>query len=360
MLTKFPLVSVIIPLYNHQTYVETALKSVFNQTYPRLEIIVVDDGSEDKSVEVVRDQITCSPHPLHIHQQRNQGAHAAINNGIAQSTGKYIAILNSDDCFDEDRVMRMVQLLDEDKAAFAFSGVRHIDQEGELLSDQNPFRHYYQKSLRHAKRFPTPAFELIRHNFATSTGNFIFTRGLFDEVGPFQDYETCHDWDFLLRVILVEEPLFVKRELYQYRIHGKNTLRKREEVRDREILQVINNYLQQMDGARNPCAPSPSNWGDYWSYFVRRYMKHFLVHEELRDLLMPDVQVYIPSFQGRRGRMVEISYRILFGGLRLWNQFPIPAPGVGVREKAVWAKTWTRYLSSMFPAGEDELTGLKH
>ncbi len=112
MISTSPLVSVVLPLYNHQRFVREALDSVFQQTYPRIELIVVDDGSQDESLAIVHRRLPHSPYPYHILQQPNQGAYGAINNGIKASGGKYLAILNSDDLYHPDRIMRMVRALE--------------------------------------------------------------------------------------------------------------------------------------------------------------------------------------------------------------------------------------------------------
>lgn len=285
MISTSPLVSVVLPVYNHQRFVRQALDSVFQQTYPRIELIVVDDGSQDESLAIVHRRLPHSPYPYHILQQPNQGAYGAINNGIIASGGKYLAILNSDDLYDPDRIMRMVRALEGKPARFAYSKVVHIDEEGKPLAEDNDCRYYYQNSLRDAGVFPTFSFELIRHNFAVSTGNFIFQMSLFHEVGSFRPYQTCHDWDFLLRVILREEPLFVEEDLYYYRIHSQNTLSKKTEVREVEIDEVIGSYLRGMNQARNPLAPSPENWGSYWSYFSQQYLGHFYICKKAAPFL---------------------------------------------------------------------------
>jgi len=179
----------------------------------------------------------------------------------------------------------MVRDLEGKPARFAYSKVVHIDEEGKPLAEDNDYRYYYRNSLRDAGVFPTFSFELIRHNFAVSTGNFIFQMSLFHEVGPFRPYETCHDWDFLLRVILREEPLFVEEDLYYYRIHSQNTLSKKTEVREVEIDEVIGSYLRRMNQARNPLAPSPENWGSYWSYFSQQYLGHFYICKKAEPFL---------------------------------------------------------------------------
>jgi glycosyltransferase involved in cell wall biosynthesis len=287
MNSSLPLVSVIMPVYNHQRFVQSALESVYQQTYPNLELIVVDDGSEDTSVAIIENCLQYSPISYRFIQQENRGAHAAINSGIDHAGGQYIAIINSDDIYHQDRIAQIIQKLNGGSHRFAFSKVQHINVEGYPLADDAPHRMYYLKSMVDLKCFPTPTFELIRHNVAVSTGNFVMDRNLYEEVGPFQPYQTCHDWDYLLRVILLEEPLFVEEELYQYRIHNQNTLQHLAQVRAKETDDVLSNYLENMHQALNPFVPAPDPWGAYWMLFVNLFMRHLERDSRAWSLLQP-------------------------------------------------------------------------
>ena len=90
------LFSVIIPLYNKQDYITRTINSVLNQTYQNFEIIVVDDGSTDKSLSVVK---TIKDKRIKVFSQKNLGVSNARNKGIKQSKGNYIAFLDADDEF---------------------------------------------------------------------------------------------------------------------------------------------------------------------------------------------------------------------------------------------------------------------
>ena len=90
-------VSVIVPLYNHRRYIRTAVESVLNQTAPPLEILVIDDGSTDKSRDAIADFIE-SGEIIYVRQE-NQGVSAARNHGISLARGEFIALLDSDDAW---------------------------------------------------------------------------------------------------------------------------------------------------------------------------------------------------------------------------------------------------------------------
>lgn len=344
-----PLVSVILPVYNHQSFVGEALDSIFDQTYPHLQVIVVDDGSDDRSPEIVEEHLAHSPYPAHFIQQSNQGAHAAINTGIEASGGQYLAILNSDDRYHADRISSMVERMEERSARFAFSRVQHINQEGNPLTAGHPHLFYYRESLQDAAKFPSPSFEILRHNMVISTGNFLFTRNLFHEVGPFRPYVTCHDWDYVLRVILVEEPMFVDQDLYHYRIHPDNTLRKRDEVRGEEINEVVAAYLERMDEAQNTFAPSPRTWRAYWRYFVPRYLQHFQDYDRIQKALSLNEEDLFPPANDPLEWVLELTFLSINRLLSLRDCALQSGPQSARHRRVKWFRCWARTLAHFLP-----------
>ena len=109
---------------------------------------------------------------------------------------------------------------------------------------------------------PSVGFALLRENVAISTGNLIFRRSLFERVGGFRPLLYCHDWDLLLRSVLVAEPAFVPALLYEYRIHETNSYRALGEVAVRETEAVLISYFSAVRRGcfANPLAPAPANW----------------------------------------------------------------------------------------------------
>ncbi|NUM34005.1 MAG: glycosyltransferase family 2 protein [Candidatus Brocadiae bacterium] len=103
-----PLVSVIVPVYNREKYLSLALDSILSQTYSPIELIVVDDGSTDQSAKIAK-----SYQQVHYIYQNNQGPAGARNTGIAQAKGHYLAFLDSDDLWNENKIAIQVQYLQE-------------------------------------------------------------------------------------------------------------------------------------------------------------------------------------------------------------------------------------------------------
>ena len=99
MTSNLPLISVIIPVYNRDRYLAAAIESALTQTYPAIELIIVDDGSTDRSAEVAQRYLP----RVNYHYQPNGGIGAARNTGIASATGEFLAFLDSDDLWMPDK-----------------------------------------------------------------------------------------------------------------------------------------------------------------------------------------------------------------------------------------------------------------
>ncbi len=103
---NLPLVSVIIPCYNRERYLAEAIESVLEQTHPNIELIVIDDGSSDRSGEIAQS------YPLKYHYQTNGGISAARNAGIAVANGEFLAFLDSDDIWVQDKLAKQMAAFD--------------------------------------------------------------------------------------------------------------------------------------------------------------------------------------------------------------------------------------------------------
>lgn len=263
-----PPVSVIIPVYNHEKYIIHALDSVFNQTYPSIELIIIDDGSKDKCPALIEAYLEKYKAPSHLKREwvflkeKNKGAHATINHGLSLAKHDFLAILNSDDYFALDRLEVMVKEMIETGAEIAFSEVAGVDENDQLLPPSHFFSRDYNLNLRYFISLPTVSFGFLNSNIAVSTGNFLFTKSLLKDVGPFKNYLHAHDYDFMLRAIASYEPLFIRKPLYFYRMHSNNTITQNRGLTRAELSQMVPDFLMKMIDAqpKNKLAPSPWNF----------------------------------------------------------------------------------------------------
>ncbi len=274
-----PLMSVVVPSFGHAGHIEEALRSVATQEGPSLECIVIDDASRDESAEIVA-RLFDDPSfadrfegrlRLEVHAS-NRGAHAALNRGLELARGEWIALLNSDDAFGSGRLATLLQALTDRGSDLAFSRVVFVDESSRPCpASAESFG--LRKHQDVIDRFPTIGFASLRGNAAVSTGNLVFSRKLYESIGPFAPLRYCHDWDFLLRALLKTEPLFVPLPLYRYRLHAANSFRTLEAEADRETEHVLRRYFDALRGGdlENEWAPSPEQWPGYFERFMGRH-----------------------------------------------------------------------------------------
>ena len=265
-----PLVSVVIPVYNHELFLKACVESVFKQTYPSIEVIALDDGSTDLSFKVLETLKAQWPKfDFTIMKQTHQGAAATINELISLTRGDYISILNSDDLYHPHRLERFMAFQKKNQFRLGFSDVQYINSENEQIISP-----WYEESRALKSKLPSNGFSLLNANIAVSTGNLFFTRELFKQVGPFADLETCHDWDFILRCLLHTEPFWIEEPLLYYRKHASNTIKSKQHLNLDEEIFLHHAYARAAEKGNNgnPLAPCLKNWGVEWTHFEETYL----------------------------------------------------------------------------------------
>ncbi|WP_151720967.1 glycosyltransferase family 2 protein [Gemmobacter serpentinus] len=269
-------VTIIVPAYRHAAFIRDSLLSVHDQTYPHLELVVIDDASDDGTAEAAEAVLTPEftarfARVTLLRNAGNLGAHATINRGIAESRAAYLAILNSDDLYHPDRITRLMEALQASGSELAFSLVDVLRSDPPETPMPEFFRLMALRQKLALHQDPSTGFALLRANIAISTGNFLFTRRLFDQAGPFQPLRYCHDWDFLLQALFFTEPVAVEAPLYTYRLHGHNSFASLGDVLAEETAVVIRRFLQrgQSGPSPNPVFPCAANWPGFFDIFLR-------------------------------------------------------------------------------------------
>jgi glycosyltransferase involved in cell wall biosynthesis len=262
----YPLVSIIMPVYNHCNYVIDAIESVYSQCYRPIELIIIDDGSSDGSAAVVRDFLEKQESPpeltVRFKSRENRGAHATINEGIDYAGGEYISILNSDDLYVEERLARCVEAARLSNANLVFTYVEPIGEDGTAIHLDHPWRRWYNGLVMdELDRVPSLSFLFLSNNIAVSSGNLFFHRRLVGQIGNFSSYKYAHDVDFVLRACRLQEPVLVREKFYKYRLHATNTISPSSSETDTEYGKITKDYLiSTMFGVPNPLAPSFGSW----------------------------------------------------------------------------------------------------
>ena len=181
-------VSVVIPNFNTSRFIAAAIRSVLGQTYRSLEIIVVDDGSTDDSLEQVArfddPRLTCLTQP-------NRGLAAARNAGIAVARGRYVAFLDSDDVWFSEKLARHVAVMDADPTiGLTFSHSAYLDEDGRLTGD------YLVSGIARPD-----ALAMVSRNHVGNGSTPVLRRECFERAGTFDEaLSGCADWEFWVRV----------------------------------------------------------------------------------------------------------------------------------------------------------------
>lgn len=118
-------ISVIVPVYNAEKYLEKCVESIINQTYKNLEIILIDDGSTDNSLAVCK-KMEKKDTRIRVVVQENSGVAVTRNRGIQEATGEYIGFVDSDDYIDEDMYESLYRTIEETKTEYAICGIYHV------------------------------------------------------------------------------------------------------------------------------------------------------------------------------------------------------------------------------------------
>lgn len=213
-----PTVSVVIPCYNAERYIVATIESVLAQQHPGIEIIVVDDGSSDRSVALVRDTYP----DVRVVQQANQGVAAARNNGIAHATGEWIAFVDADDIWLPGKLAAQFEQL----AANPDCRMNYCAWQVWPSDAPQPTPDYLAELELRAgdrTRWDGPSgwvYPDLLLDCVVWTSTVLAQRALFDEVGNFDTtLRLGEDYDLWLRLSRVTPILRVARPYALYRIH---------------------------------------------------------------------------------------------------------------------------------------------
>lgn len=199
-------VSAIIPNYNYAPHVAAAVDSVLQQTHRDIEIIVVDDGSSDGSVDILRgygSRIT-------LLQQKNAGVSAARNRGIQAAKGEFVALLDADDRWHPDKITRQLALLRPD-VGLVHCWARLIDGNGKTVG-----------SVRTGGRgYLLDQIAQLRGTILGGGSSALLPKRVFEELGYFDPgLSTSADYDMWRRVLSRYRAEMVEAELFDYRVHA--------------------------------------------------------------------------------------------------------------------------------------------
>lgn len=248
---KNNLVSVIMSAYNHENYVQEAIKSIINQTYKNIELLIIDDGSRDNTWQKIKKmEEECRERFLNIYfeTKENEGVCTTFNKLISMAKGEYIQFIASDDVAKPNMIETYIDFLSnnkdyvlaicDDELIDNNSKIVGVDETRNITDIKNArFKSFaeYLKYCRKDINFNSDEFgsysNLLKNNYLP-TGAMVRKNVLLDSVYPFTKEAPLEDFYMLLQLSKVGKFKFIDKMLYSYRIHNNNTSKNIEHMED--------------------------------------------------------------------------------------------------------------------------------
>ncbi|MBN1993399.1 MAG: glycosyltransferase [Anaerolineae bacterium] len=214
-LRQDPLVSVLMPNYNYEDYIAAAIESVLNQTYQNFEIVICDDGSIDRSVEIIQTYVEHDKR-VKLITQKNGGVASAVNTAYKNCRGEIICLLDSDDLFEESKVEKVVsEFFQNPDCGLCAHPVRKISADGKILDPSYPRRldegWNAQLALNQGGRTLQPP-----------NSGLSFRREIADLLFPIPPLKALADGYLSEGANFMTLTCVVQETLAKYRLHGSN------------------------------------------------------------------------------------------------------------------------------------------
>ena len=267
-----PLVSIIIPCYNHEKYIEECILSVVNQTYKNIELIVIDDGSKDNSPAIL--EKLQKQYGFFLEVQSNMGISKTLNKAIRNySHGKYIAGCGSDDFLALDRIERQVRyMVAHPDCDMSFGKVHMVDGKSKIIEDLVIFRPFPE-----AEKNVT--FEFLLDNNCIPSLTTMITREMWDTCGGYNESMAIEDYDLWLKAAYNGKVVYLNEYFSYYRWHGDNESTK--------VLKIYTETWELIQSWKDKMAPAvarkilPRRDSYTFKVLARKYKKESLKYLKL-------------------------------------------------------------------------------
>jgi alpha-1,3-rhamnosyltransferase len=228
-----PLVTVVIPSYNHEYFIQDCINSIINQDYQNIELIIIDDGSTDQSVKKIEQLIEHCMHRFtrfEFRNRPNKGLCNTLNEALVWAKGDFFSVLASDDMIMPDKISIQVDyLMKNEKSVAVFGGMKVIDADGKVIGQRvkKYKKFYFRDILMHKHRLPAPT-QLIR-------------KSILDKTAGFNANLKIEDWDMWLKLSQFGTLDYLPQIFSLYRNHDDNTMKKLNLI-SQERMKIINFY----------------------------------------------------------------------------------------------------------------------
>ena len=243
-----PLVSVIIPAYNHAQYADSTIRSIITQDYQNIELIIIDDGSRDNTLEVIesmRERCEQRFVRFHVETQENQGTCVTLNRLIAKAQGAYVLPIASDDELLPGAISAMVAKMEQTPEAGLVVG-RNIIMDSEdktCFWDESRNNVYIPEKAKYlsfsdfldATTYPTThpkwgTYEALLQCNHIPNG-YLIRKSILDQIPPFTKEAPLEDWWLMLQIAKISRIVSINKETFRYRWHAANTIKQKDKMR---------------------------------------------------------------------------------------------------------------------------------
>lgn len=237
-----PLISVIMPSFNHGKYVGEAIESVLNQTINDLELIIIDDASHDNSRDIIKRLSENDQRIKPKFNQKNMGIASTLNQAISYSEGKYIAFIASDDLWAPSKLKRQLEILENNNDLVLWCEGKIINSKGE--ENNLHFTEYYGVPKESGSIFE----ELIKGNYIFGSSIMLKTENL-RELMLDENLKYLNDHKLYLDLAYKYKYYFIPDALAKYRIHGENTTFRNISEWNKDAM-ILSDYLLTRYGSK--------------------------------------------------------------------------------------------------------------
>jgi len=219
---KTDLVSICIPSYNHSLYLKNCLDSILKESYPNIEIDILDDGSSDSSIELIKNWQNSNPEiKLRLKTQKNRGLNYTLNKLITNANGKYICFLSSDDALMPDSINKRVEVLKKNPNKLAVIGDSKVINHKNNIIHESAIEDLYNGNKSNYMTDEKLKYSVI-NEFSIPGSNLLVEKKLYSIIGPYPNI-FAEDIYFYLKVIGLQLLVFLDETVSLYRVHKNNT-----------------------------------------------------------------------------------------------------------------------------------------
>lgn len=250
------MISVIVSVYNVEKYVVNCLKSIVNQDYADFELIIVDDGSTDDSVKVIKDYLSHESVKWELNQKENGGQSSTRNAGLKKANGEYVVFIDSDDVISSDFLLKLKEAIEADDYDFSFCNFKFVNNQETPISNKNQkciynTRELLEAFMRRTINFVVPSM-MFRRSFLNKN------KINFDERIRFSE-DQIFIWDVIINS---KKSIYLAKEMYGYYLREKSIM-------------TSSPYQKIMNGF------------EVYKEFTNRLNKEFSQHSDIIKYILP-------------------------------------------------------------------------